>query len=79
MARVTRAQTRAEAAMDGLGNAPDGLHPAEGLLDLFSPLLRQGVARVPGGSAADGGAARLLRGVRMTRALRGSATKPALS
>jgi hypothetical protein len=41
--------------MDGLGNAPDGLHPAEGLLDLLSPLLRQGVARVPGGSAVDGG------------------------
>jgi hypothetical protein len=27
-----------EAAMDGLGNAPDGLRPAEGLLDRKRPL-----------------------------------------
>ncbi len=50
--------------MDGLGHAADGLGPAEGLLDLLAPPLREGVARVPGGSAVDGGMARLPRDVR---------------
>lgn len=42
-----------EAAIDGLGHAADGLGPAEGLLDAFAVLDRQGIALVPGGAAVN--------------------------
>src|SRR5688572_24475008 len=42
------------AAMAQLPKPPDGLHPAEALLDQLSLLLTDRVARVPGGSPIDG-------------------------
>lgn len=42
-----------DAAVDGLGEAADGLAPAKGLLDPFAMLLGQGIARVSGRAAVD--------------------------
>ena len=46
-------------AQHRLGHAADGLGPAEGLLDLLSAFLRQGVTGVAGGAPVDGGMADL--------------------
>ena len=52
------------AAMDGLCHAAHGLAPVERFLDLLPAALRQGLARMAGGAAIDGGILGLLRDVR---------------